>query len=619
MGLCLSCVDSSRRRDQDTSSSYSAPKPSQETNNNSETPSTTVKSIPRVELSHFIDPMDGSYTRKLTLPRNYDGQIFIAGLNVGTLANKSLRVRLSFGREKNPRFTYTATTGKGPGATSTTTVDVLILDLQGANNFYSVPLYYDLYDYNQYDFDTSADKGGSPTQSNRNPGLYCRGLGLQDDPTFSGSQCNANSSNGQSSCLYSYAGVKDQGLQRKGADNFFIPSRPTELNISRSGNTPYFSSANEHTPSVMTRRCLRDYPPSPDITITPSQRYSSSLIFNTWLGTSSIGSQEYRYAGPFRIVNKAQWALPSGNRNALFGKYGIFRKSLLPITDSVENQLKAGVASNLFPRYYRKNLGPGVEHLATSTPELPGAEKGIQSLIRSGQTNWMDGCNGRVATWNSDTNEHMGSCNVTANLELLYYDYQVNKEILILESKKLKLQLVPPAQYNSEGESVLSNSFSKCDSNSQCAGNSCCYNGRCWSKDIISQCLDESHNTGNLPSGSTCNSDLQCASLCCDMTRGKCNVHQNTGSNPILCNKPPTQYCVAREWCVKQTVRECYIVDTGPGKDGCRYECFNISMHGNCINNRCVAPQPRASDPWDPNDPNRCDKERDPSQVPPPY
>ena len=52
-----------------------------------------------VELRHFIDPFDGTYKTKLTIPKNYKGNLYLAGLNIATLRNKLVKVRFKIGRE----------------------------------------------------------------------------------------------------------------------------------------------------------------------------------------------------------------------------------------------------------------------------------------------------------------------------------------------------------------------------------------------------------------------------------------------------------------------------------------------------------------------------------------
>ena len=99
--LLASCVDSARsRRVSNDQSGDATATNAQYTCINDVATDASVQCItgtqsPEVELTHFVDPFDGSYTRKLSLPKNYDGELYIAGLNIGTLADKNLKVRFS--------------------------------------------------------------------------------------------------------------------------------------------------------------------------------------------------------------------------------------------------------------------------------------------------------------------------------------------------------------------------------------------------------------------------------------------------------------------------------------------------------------------------------------------
>jgi hypothetical protein len=119
-------------------------------NNSNETVSS------KVELRHIIEPQvdddsnAGKYTRKLTLPKNYNGLLYIAGINISSLASKNLRVRFKFGLNSSP-ITIPATISIGAGITPQTNVEVLVLDLRN-RPFNNIQLPYDLYDYNDYEF-----------------------------------------------------------------------------------------------------------------------------------------------------------------------------------------------------------------------------------------------------------------------------------------------------------------------------------------------------------------------------------------------------------------------------------------------------------------------------------
>ena len=83
---------------------------------------------PTVELTHFINPYEGSFVQKLSIPKNYKGTLYIAGLNLSTLNNKSIKVRFKFGRELHV-VEIPAILGKTRGVTPSVDVDLLVLDL----------------------------------------------------------------------------------------------------------------------------------------------------------------------------------------------------------------------------------------------------------------------------------------------------------------------------------------------------------------------------------------------------------------------------------------------------------------------------------------------------------
>src|SRR5690554_6300604 len=61
-------------------------------NENPMDPSNVQRIDAKVEIRHLIEPKiddnspGGAYTRKLTIPKNYDGYLYLAGINVSTLA-----------------------------------------------------------------------------------------------------------------------------------------------------------------------------------------------------------------------------------------------------------------------------------------------------------------------------------------------------------------------------------------------------------------------------------------------------------------------------------------------------------------------------------------------------
>lgn len=146
---------------------------------------------------------------------------------------------------------------------------------------------------------------------------------------------------------------------------------------------------------------------------------------------------------------------------------------------------------------------------------------------------------------------------------------------------------------DNDGEDVLNSATQYCSSDATCSPGDCCFNGRCWDKSLVAQCMGDSPAQGNLSIGESCSSDFQCSSLCCHESTGRCEAHRTNIDNPEYCNKSPSMTCIAKEFCRKQTISECKVYKTGTNNDGsiqCNLLCFNKQIHGDCINGLCVPP-----------------------------
>ena len=570
-------------------------------------------SFAAVEIRHLIEPKlddesdGGTYDRKLTIPKNYSGFLYLAGLNVSTLSSKNVKVRFRFGRTRAP-IDVQATVSLAPGIASNVRTQVLVLDL-AARPFEDLTLNYELYDYKQYDFTA----GEEPTQFNRDSYLYCRGLTLEDDPTVEGSSCDASSA-ADASCLYSYAKVIDQGLIRD-IDN--VPVIPSDVAV-QSGDNGY----NNDTDEDILKRCLPDSYTGYNVNAGINFPFSGNVDFERvdligLDGTETVNGESYRFEGPYLAIDSLNWDLTA---SAHFGPYGIFGTG----SSIGAMGVTFGYNSNLFPKYTKLELGAGVQYRGIASLTNPEISI-VHTMPTNGETFWMDGCNKRASTVHEVTGEHIGSCNVTAMIEVL----QVNSdgtEQVITTSNEVKLQLVKSKIINSDNEDVLSSNFQSCSSSSQCGADSCCYNKRCWSKSIVSQCLEEADIVGNGVTGDSCQSDFECSSLCCNQTTQKCAVHDTGQNPPVLCSKPTGQQCLSSEYCAEHTVTRCYIVNTGTdalGNTTCDRRCYHYQVNGDCrasgsSNAVCVPPAPFIQPNWNPNDPNRCDGAIDPAEVPTP-
>ena len=569
---------------------------------------------PVVEIRHLIEPNlstettystgvgkepgGGSYVRKLTLPKNFAGRLYLAGINVGTLSSTHVKVRFNFGLNREP-ITIPAVVAKAPGITPQTDISVLVMDLR-SEPFRNLRLPYDLFDYNEY------ESGMDPTEDNRNTNLYCRGLKTEDDPTFNGvGDCDSTSEE----CLYAYAKVEDQGLIKE-SGGIKLSLTPSFPQIKSTGGAGYYKD-------FMNYKILK---PLPD-TISTSIKFSeldsntgsTAITFSgstIWNSVPILGSN-YFYRGPYRLINRSSWEfkLPFDD---IHGKNRIFKEdkfipypnnSTYPlIGDSIKKeQDRLYFKSYLFPLATRLNLAANKSYLSQDTPN----EK-ILSL--SGKTELMDGANARAQSRNYDQ-EHVGSCNVTATIEIIAKDKnEIN--YVIASSKDIKLQLVRPTQYSTDlGNEVLFSNYKSCTSDSGCSSNECCLNNRCWDQTLVSNCMENRSEEGHREIGEQCTTDLDCSTLCCNPNTSQCSPHNTNVTPALLCSKPIGDYCIAKEWCQKSTVVKCYVIRTGIDNLGnitCRQQCYNMEEFGDCKNGICLPPVQAQIPTFDPTLPDAC-------------
>lgn len=603
---------------------------------------------PKVEIRHLIEPNlstdttynsgtgtagGGSYVRKLTLPKNFGGRLYLAGINIGTLSSRFVKVRFKFGLNKEA-VVIPATVAQAPGITPQTPISVLVMDLR-SQPFRNIRLPYDLFDYNEYDF----ANGATPTQDNRDSGLYCRGLNIADDPTFDGvGACDglqSNSSQPEEECLYAYAKVLDQGLVKL-SGSVKVPITPSLPQVKSNGGFNYYQD-------TMAQKLLKPLPDTMPLagvnSVGPfrfsdvaSPALSSDSIAVTfrdiaysagppavaaksiWDPITILGSSYY-YRGPYRLVNSGDWQFKYTEldgpkrlfRENSFVSYPYYLNSPLPDDNqSVPMQDRLYYNSYLFPLATKIDLSANVAYLGSSDVNGVRSE---QVLSSSGKTLWMDGSNARAQSRNLDL-EHVGSCNVSATIEIIAMDDN-GVEYVIALSKEVKLQLTRPSVHSTDtGNEVLYSNFKSCTTNSGCGGSECCFNGRCWDQSLVSQCLDTSSTQGNRIVGEACTTDLQCSTLCCNRTSGQCAPQNTLLSPPVLCSKPIGDTCISKEWCQKSTVIKCIVVKTGTdnlGNTTCRQHCYNTEEFGDCKNGVCVAPAQATIPTFDPSADGACD------------
>lgn len=565
----------------------------------------------QVELMHFVDPFDGTYKKKLTLPKNFTGLLYLSGLNISTLSNKLVYARFVFGKDYEP-VTIQGTIGRAPGITPQTDVEVLILDM-ASHPFENLKLLYDLYDYNDY-----ADEGITGGLADivvdpRDPGLYCRGLNLLDDKTFDSgitdSQCDGVKGDGsQEVCKYTYARIEDTGLYYD-TSTANLPLYPTEPQVALGSNDYESDPFSTHV-----KRCLPD----------SVNREIIEQALNTTLGSGvSNGSQVdlngdfcgdvpgescYTYRGPYRAIDSGAWQITGAGILSDVGAAGL-------TTDGTAYTVKAaglfkksfsglaGYQSLMFPRFGKLDLSAGVEYIGSTTPFIDTITSYTTRFLSiAGETDYVEGCNIRATNYDSNTQEGISSCNVTARVELFYKDVN-GSEVSITKSNNIVLQLVRSSLTDYRGQEVLYTSMKSCSSSQTCGGSECCFNQRCWSKELVSQCLEDVPIVGNKGVGLQCATDYECSSLCCNQTTGTCAVHVNTDADQVFCSKAPGQACVAKEWCRQENVPNCYIVKTGADNTGqptCALRCYNVPTFGDCTNGTCTPPVIPAVPVFDP-------------------
>ncbi|MBF0359638.1 MAG: hypothetical protein HQK49_01410 [Oligoflexia bacterium] len=555
-----------------------------------------------IELRFFVDPNTGTFKDKVTIPKNFNGILYLSGLNITSLNNRIVKVRFKFGRELEV-VTVPATIGRAAGLTPQIDIQVLIMDMRD-RPFENIRLLYDLYDYNTYNYDYN----DSPTNDPYNRELYCRGLTLEYDPTYTNGECNPN----EKKCLYAFAKIKDAGLYTTNGST--IPTLPL-IDIN-SGDFTFPTASSDAT--IVSKNLTNIKKCLPDNGAVFYKEFASSYRQMTYTNvdtsfasyndvvlslTDDTNSKvDYYYRGPYRVLSLNSWSLP---KDKAVGPYGLFKSTLDSSADPTD--VTMGIFSLIFPRSGKLPLDKEIKYIGddyafkidpqmTPTPTLTKTiPRSITSLTSAGDTKWMDGCNIRVSNFDETRNEGINSCNVSATIEIVAIDPKTGKEydVDMTNKTEIKLQLSRPSTKDYQGKETLYQSMKSCSSSRTCASDECCFNKRCWSKNLVSQCLEDATSSGQQEIGTVCNSDFQCASLCCNVSIGRCAVHNSKLDTPVFCSKSPGDHCVAKEWCRKDTIQDCKIIRTGINSQGemtCALRCYNKQEFGSCINGICVAP-----------------------------
>lgn len=550
----------------------------------------------RSELRFIVDPFSGTYKNKVTIPKNFTGELYLAGLNITALNDRLVSVRFNFGREMEP-IEIPATITRGSGITPQTDIEVLALSMDD-RPFEQIRLLYNLFDYNDYR-DEFGNETKDPVTNPRDGNLYCRGLKLEHDPTFAGSASNTRCDAAGERCLYAYAKVLDTGLYDD--DLASIPTEP-QIDLTPGDGLGYTGDSIQNN----LKKCLPDNMNRQNIeeVIGANFPVPGGVLINQVL---PVPGDYTTYRGPFRAVGLNFWEI---RESAVFSPVNVNTPPSGLYQLSVDGTAVTGYRSFLFPRAGKLTLQAGVDHFSSIEPF---GVRNINSLLSSGTTDFVDGCNIRVNNFDAFRNEGISSCNVSATIEIITRNSSGQTEILA-SSKDVKLQLVRASQENFRGEEVLYSAMRTCSNSNSCANSECCFNNRCWSKEIVSQCLEEVPVVGNRGTGQACGSDFECSSLCCNQSTGTCGVHINTDNEQVLCSKSPGQRCVSREYCRKENIEECFIVRTGTSVQGgltCALRCYNVPTFGDCKNGFCLPPLPKPVPQFDTQNPD-CTEAIDP-------
>ena len=581
----------------------------------------TILETGNAEIIHLVDPVTGSFKKKVTIQKNYAGFFYIAGLNITSLRTNIVKVRFTFGKNLEV-IDVPATIGRAPGLTPQSDVEVLIMDFS-SRPFRNLRLLYDLYDYNDYTDDELNEAVDDPYNTN----LYCRGLRLEHDPTFDGTTSNSFCDESEEKCLYAYAKIVDSGLaeledREDLTSNYYsiIPSLP-HVALSSLGYQ------NEHI-NVREKRCLPDSIDADEFEVfmknslnfegsdlTGSLSYDAPIVLSSDPTKTHSGDNviSYKYRGPYRAVDTENWEIrpsSSGGSGAIFSgatPTGIFQEQFSGAGDFT------GYKSYLFPRRSKLELKANVEHISLSkSADNFSTNFTLNELLVSGDTTEMYGCAKRMSEFDEFSLEGIHSCNVTAKIEIIALED--GNEVVMDSAIDTKLQVIRASVKNYLGEEVLYTSMKSCESSSMCANDECCFNNRCWHNLLVSQCKEEDNVIGHLQVGESCNTDLECSSFCCNPSSQVCGVHMKTYEDEVLCSKPPESSCVSKEFCRKENIVNCFIVTTGVdplGNPECALRCYNLPTHGNCINNKCKTPTQPAIPVFDPENPD-CDAARSP-------
>ncbi|EQC44641.1 putative lipoprotein [Bacteriovorax sp. BSW11_IV] len=571
--------------------------------------------ILKVDVTNMFDPFTGTLKSKVTIPKNYDGPMYISGLNITSLRSNQVYVRFKFGRELTV-VDVPAVIGRASGITPQTTIDVVTLDMS-SRPFQNVRINkYDLFDYNDY-LAGSGLADGERVTSPYDGDLYCRGLLLEHDPTFEGNSItNPTCDAAGETCLYAYAKIEDQTFMFDDVVNGTstkVSNRPKYPQINVNASKTY---ANDDFDNIV-QKCLPDTNSSSVFNAVLRTNYSGTVAMTDalnpaivpWATGVNITGDNYYLSGPYKTpgvetepsskIEYTDWEIKG---DAVFSGKGVFNDTMLTVAGV--KKIRGGFDANLYPRFSKVKFNENVNYIGSSDPF---SLKSILSVGTSGVTDFMYGCNARTLDYSSLTLESISSCNVTATISLIEKDSSGEVTNTLAENIGLKLQIVRDSNIDFNDNETVYTSLRSCDSNRVCGKDECCFNNKCWSTDIVAQCFDDDDAIGGqLGTGLSCQNDLECASLCCNESTGTCAEHYNEGqANAVLCGKAVGQSCVTSQYCAQVNVNVWKKVKTVlvDGTVSCRLEQFNERRFAEC-DGTCRQPETPTKPEFDPANPD---------------
>jgi hypothetical protein len=199
-----------------------------------------------------------------------------------------------------------------------------------------------------------------------------------------------------------------------------------------------------------------------------------------------------------------------------------------------------------------------------------------------------------------------GICPETVRIDIVTRDEVTGKLKFYAMTQKIKIFFYNATNANLAKDTLYTD-YVACNSSMDCQTGACCFNGRCWDRNLVGQCFEDSSHHAQ-PIGNSCSSNYECSSLCCNSNSHTCHPLESNEKNKILCNQPPGALCIDKSWCREETVKDCKIIKTGTnpstGAQLCELWCYDRKEHGDCVNQRCLAPIAPPVPNFDPAAPN---------------